>query len=93
MFLVSLSEQALKYKKKDLAAFRFALERWPDCPGITGRIGAETAVSYVAVRIGGLGPTRLGRLLHVSTPSVLRGVQIGEQLIIKNRWELNSFWS
>ena len=43
--------------------------------------------------IGGLGPTKLGRLLHVSMPSVWRGVQIGEHLMIKNRWELNSFWS
>ena len=56
-------------------------------------VEARGVVSYVAVRIGGLGPTRLGRLLHVSRQSVLRGVQIGDQLMIKNRWELNSFWS
>jgi chromosomal replication initiation ATPase DnaA len=56
-------------------------------------VEARGVVSYVAVRIGGLGPTRLGTLLHVSRQSVLRGVQIGEQLMIKNRWELNSFWS
>jgi len=57
------------------------------------QIAATGVVSYVAVRIGGLGPTRLGKLLHVSRQSVLRGVQIGAQLVVKNRWELNSFWS
>ena len=56
-------------------------------------VEARCVVGYVAVQIGGLGPTRLGRLLHVSRQSVMRGVQIGEQLMVKNRWELNSFWS
>ena len=55
------------------------------------QIVAREVVRYVAVRIGGLGPTRLGRLLHVSRQSVLRGVQIGAQLMVKNRWEPTSF--
>jgi hypothetical protein len=45
-----------------------------------------------AVRVGGLGPTRLGRLLRVSRQSVLRGVTGGKQVIIRNGWEAKSFW-
>ncbi len=56
-------------------------------------VEARGVVSYVAVRLGGLGPTRLGRLLRVSRQSVLRGVDIGEQAMVKNGWELKSFWS
>ena len=55
-------------------------------------VEARGVVSYVAIRVGGLGPTRLGRLLRVSRQSVLRGVEIGEQVMIKNGWELKSFW-
>jgi hypothetical protein len=45
----------------------------------------------VPQRVGGLGPTRLGRLLRVSRQSVFRGVEIGEQVMIKNGSELKSF--
>ncbi len=47
-------------------------------------VEARGVFSYVAVRLGGLGPTRLGRLLRVSRQSVLRGVDIGEQAMVKN---------
>jgi hypothetical protein len=56
-------------------------------------VEARGVVSNVAVRVGGLGPTRLGRLLEVSRQSILRGVEIGEQVMIRNGWELKSFWS
>jgi hypothetical protein len=56
-------------------------------------VEARGVVSYVAVRGGGLGPTRLGKLLRVSRQSVLRGVKLGEQVMIKKGWELKSFWS
>jgi len=56
-------------------------------------VEARGVVSYVAVRVGGLGPTRLGRLLRVSRQSILRGVEIGEQVMIRNGRELKPFWS
>jgi hypothetical protein len=34
----------------------------------------------------------LGRLLRVSRQSVLRGVTLGKQVIIRNGWEAKSFW-
>jgi hypothetical protein len=55
-------------------------------------VEARGVVSYVAVRVGGLGPTRLGRLLRVSRQGVLRGVEVDEQVMIRNGWELKSFW-
>jgi len=55
-------------------------------------VEARGVISYVAVRVGGLGPTRLGRLLRVSRQSVLRGVTVGKQVIIRNGWEPKSFW-
>ena len=55
-------------------------------------VEARGVISYVAVRMGGVGPTKLGRLLRVSRQSVLRGVDMGEQLMIKNNCEMNSFW-
>lgn len=56
-------------------------------------VEARGVVSYVAVRFGGLGPTRLGRLLRVSRQSVLRGVEVGEQVMNKKGWHVESFWS
>jgi hypothetical protein len=55
-------------------------------------VDARSVLSYVAVRVGGLGPTRLGRLRRVSRQSVLRGVEVGEQVMIRNGWKLKSFW-
>jgi len=34
----------------------------------------------------------LGRLLRVSRQSVLRGLMLGKQVIIRNGWEAKSFW-
>ena len=34
----------------------------------------------------------LGRLLRVPRQSVLRGVTVGKQVIIRNEWEAKSFW-
>jgi hypothetical protein len=57
----------------------------------TVKIGGPDAGAG-AVRVGGLGPTRLGRLLRVSRQSVLRGVTVGKQVMIRNGWEAKSFW-
>ena len=34
----------------------------------------------------------IGRLLRVSRQSVLRGVTLGKQVIIRDGWEAKSFW-
>jgi len=54
-------------------------------------VEARGVVSYLAVRVGKLRPTRLGRLLRVSRQSVLRGMELGEQVIIKKGWKVESF--
>lgn len=55
-------------------------------------VAARAVVSYVATRVGGLGPTQVGRVLHVSRQSILRGVASGEQLIREKGWDPASLW-
>ena len=76
-------------------AGRYGLEVTELCSGSRRRevVKARGLVNYVAVRIGGLGPTKLGSLLRVSRQSILRGLKIGERLMINNKRELKSFWS
>jgi hypothetical protein len=48
----------------------------------SGEVGRRSEESVVG----------LGRLLRVSRQSVLRGLMLGKQVIIRNGWEAKSFW-
>ena len=69
------------------------MDGFPAVKTLHSSSGPRGVVSYVAIDVEGLGSTRVGRLLRVSRQSVLRGVEIGKQMMIKNGWELKSFRS